>query len=538
MNKENTWRAAPDPIPESDIARTEYADIIVIGLGYSGTAVTRAAAEGGKKVIAIEARKEKNNKMFGSDIANINSKFMESRGVDKVDVIEFFNDWQMRCNNRSNPRLVMQFARNSGKDFDWMLEPAPKEFIEKIHIKHIVPPKHFEGDINGIRFWTGTAFIHQQFGVTTTELMQFNLAAAREHGAETFYETKGYYLLKDGPRVTGVIAKQSDGQYIRLMAKDGVVLAAGDFSGNPAMVSDLCDELTTLLDEGETLKGAGWDGSGIQMGIWAGGRMAPGPICVMGGNYFYPNGVIGNAAVLWLDDEGKRFCNEGFGGDMVFSALEGARLPGGKVTAIFDSNIFDQLEYQSIGHCAMDTSETDPNENFGPILLETRMKKAREAGKDGFTFSGHGFANGRSNKVTIYAADSYEELADRLGFEGEKKENFLSSVNRYNKLAHSGRDEDFGKDVRILFPLDQGPFYAFQKEMYVGNEFLCTVDGLWTDDNQNVLDSRKKGIPGLYATGNCCGRRWGIQYSTSIGGLSIGMAWTLGAQLGRYLAKL
>lgn len=266
--------------------------------------------------------------------------------------------------------------------------------------------------------------------------------------------------------------------------------------------------------------------------------MAPGPICIMGGNYFYPNGVVGNAAVLWLDDEGRRFCNEGFGGDMVFSALEGARLPGGRVTSIFDSNIVEQLEYQSIGHCAMDTSETDPKESFGPILLETRMAKAREAGPEGYTFQGHGFSNGRSNKVTIYAADTYEELAEYLGFSGQERTNFLASVKRYNELCHKKRDEDFGKDPRLLLPLEKGPFYAFQKEMYVGNEFLCTADGLWTDDLQNVLDGKRQRIPGLYATGNCCGRRWGIQYSTSIGGLSIGMAWTLGAELGRHLATL
>ena len=538
MEKRNTWRIPPQPIPEDQIVQTYETDVAVIGLGYAGTAVTRAAAEGGKRVLALEARTEKRNVMFGSDIANINSQFMKSRGVPEVDVVDFFNDWQMRSNNRANPRLLMQFCRNSGKDFDWMLEPLSDDFIEKIHVKHIVPPKHFDGEIGGIHYWVGTAFIHPQFGVNTTQVMTANLNAAKDHGAQLLYGTRGCYLLKEGDRVTGVVARREDGSYLKVLAKDAVVLAAGDFSGNPDMVHDLCDELMTLVDEGQELKGAGRDGSGIQMGVWAGGRMAPGPICVMGGNYFYPNGVVGNAAVLWLDKDGNRFCNEGFGGDMVYSALEGARLSGGKVTAVFDSNIFDQLEYQSIGHCSMDTSETDPNETFGPILLRTRMEKARAAGREGFTFPGHGFSNGKSNKVTMYAADSYEELADDLGFTGKEKENFLASVARYNALCRNKRDEDFGKDPRLLLPLESAPYYAFQKEMFVGNEFLCTADGLWTDDMQNVLDMKKQRIPGLYATGNCCGRRWGIQYSTSIAGLSLGMAWTLGAELGKHLASL
>lgn len=538
MEKRGAWSVPPAPIPESEIVHTKAADVVVIGLGYAGTAVTRAAAEGGASVLAIEARDEKYNIMFGSDIANLNSRFMKSRGVKEIDLIDFFNDWQMRSNNRANPRLLMQFCRNSGADFDWMLEPMSPEFIDKIRVKHIIPPKHFDGEIGGIRYWVGTAFIHSQFGVTTTEIMRANLKLAQDHGARLLYGTRGCQLIQEGDKVCGVIAKEKDGTYTRILAKNAVVLAAGDFSGNEAMVRDLCEELTTLADEGQPLKGAGRDGSGVQMGVWVGGRMAPGPLAVMGGNYFYPNGIAGNAAILWLDENGKRFCNEGFGGDMVFSALEGARLPGGRVISVFDSDIINQLEYQSIGHCSMDTSETDPEENFSPVLLKTRMEKARAAGNEGYTFAGHGFSNGKGNKVTIFAADSYEELAGCLGMAGESKRQFVASIERYNELCKNKRDEDFGKDPRLLHPLENGPYYAFSKEVYVGNEFLCTVDGLWTDDYQNVLDMKKQAIPGLYATGNCCGRRWGIQYSTSIGGLSIGMAWTLGAELGKYLASL
>ena len=36
----------------------------------------------------------------------------------------------------------------------------------------------------------------------------------------------------------------------------------------------------------------------------------------------------GTAAPLWLDRDGNRFCNEGFG-DAVLSGVEGARLPEG-----------------------------------------------------------------------------------------------------------------------------------------------------------------------------------------------------------------
>ena len=69
-------------------------------------------------------------------------------------------------------------------------------------------------------------------------------------------------------------------------------------------------------------------------------------------------------------------------------------------------------------------------------------------------------------------------------------------------------------------------------------EFLCTTGGLWTDNDQNVYDEQLDVIPGLYAAGNCCGRRFGVQYSTPIAGVSVSMAQTLGHILGTHLAQL
>ena len=137
----------------------------------------------------------------------------------------------------------------------------------------------------------------------------------------------------------------------------------------------------------------------------------------------------------------------------------------------------------------------------------------------------------------MFCADTLPQLADCLGFTGRKKENFLASIARYNKFCETGRDEDFGKDPRVLLPLCKPPYYAFRRHAQIGNEFLATVDGLWTDERQNVLDMDKEPIPGLYATGNCCGRRWGVQYSTPIPGVSIGMAWTLGRLCGMHAAE-
>jgi hypothetical protein len=278
--------------------------------------------------------------------------------------------------------------------------------------------------------------------------------------------------------------------------------------------------------------------------------------------------------------------------------VEGARLPEGYVTAVFDDDLENWLTYQAPGHNAIWASNPEDTGRVRDL-----MNQARAAGKEGCSLNvrpihtpkgggnrqappemegmpggmpggapdgmpggapggmpgGPGGPEGMPGgpggmpggapggmppgapredpKERMFCADTLEELADMLGFAGKKKENFLNSVARYNGFCHAGRDEDFGKDPRILLPLEKPPYYAFRRHAQLGNEFLATVDGLWTDEHQNVLDMDKEPIPGLYATGNCCGRRWGIQYSTPIPGVSIGMAWTLGRLCGMEVAK-
>ena len=593
-NMKAAWRIPPAPIPEELITEVLEADVVVVGVAHAGTAAARAAAEEGAKVIAIDKQREKVYHAVGNDLGHINSKFLASRGVPRVDEIEFLNDWQMRSNNRSNPKLVMQFARTAGECFDWMIEPLTQEQKDAIVVTHWPGNKNFTGDISGFKFWPGCAEFPGIASLSKTA--KLNHEIAKQHGAQFLWETTGEQLVKTGDRVTGVIAKNKEGNYIQINAKKGVIIAAGDFSKNKEMVEDLCDEITTLKDEGQEIVATmrGQDGSGIRMGVWAGGRMSPAPIATMGANYFFPNQVIGTAATLWLDRDGNRYCNEGFG-DAVLSGVEGARLPKGYVTSVFDDDLEDLLTYQAPGHNAIWASNEE--EMSG---IRARMNMAREAGAEGCSLDGrpiHTPPTGRAKgapdipdmpmfggmppigpggpggmpggpgeipggpggmpfgpggpggpdggmspmgpggrkadpKERMFCADTLEELADMLGFEGKKKENFLNSIARYNSFCETGRDEDFGKDPRILRPVVKAPFYAFRRYVHIGNEFLATVDGLWTDDRQNVVDQNKEPIPGLYATGNSCGRRWGVQYSTPIPGVSIGMAWTLGRLCG------
>lgn len=533
------WRIPPEPISEERIEQTYEADVVIVGAGHSGVAAARACAEAGLSVRVIETMVEKNYWAYGIDFGHINSDFLRSKGVPPVDEIEFFNDWQLRSGNRSNPRLVMQFVRNCGSCFDWFLEALSPEQRDNVQIRYWPAPKRYSNNICGIKTWIGTATFPEALwhdkGIT--DAVVANIQRAKEHGTQFHFSTVAEQLEKEDGRVTAVIAKERHGGYLRCRARKGVVLAAGDFARNEEMMKDLCDELVTLApSEAHRITGLSRDGSGIRMGVWAGGRMVPGPIACMGGNTAAPNSPLFQAtATLWLDGENERFCNEGFG-DSEFSGLEAARIKTPRLVNLFDNKVDDILQRQPPVHGSLWVNNPDD-----PRMATAAeyIAGAQKAGKDGYAIKDPRAPKGVESP-RLYAAATLEELADILGFSGQLKQNLLDSVARYNAFCRSGRDEDFGKDPSLLVPLDTAPYYAMVTDRTEGGAMgpMVTVDGLWTDDHQQVYDQQLDVIPGLFATGNCCGRRFGVQYSTPVAGVSIGIAWTLGRELGKYLATL
>ena len=84
--------------------------------------------------------------------------------------------------------------------------------------------------------------------------------------------------------------------------------------------------------------------------------------------------------------------------------------------------------------------------------------------------------------------------------------------------------------------MNKAPYYACKFEPVLG-ETMVTCGGIITDGDQNALDKDFEPIPGLYVSGNDCGRRFGAEYITPIPGCSLGMAITLGRECGKAVGK-
>lgn len=536
MNTETTnnavptenWRTPPAPIDEAAYKETFSADVVIIGAGQSGTAAARSAAENGASVIVVEAQKEDRQRILGGRIAAINSAFGRERGVPQYDPLDLMREIMKRNQYRPNPELIREYAFHGGETFDWFIEPLTEEQKKEITIFFNPVPKYAPETVNGFKWFCGSHIFPGGDGgaskAAESPTMAYSVKksqeVAKKHGAKYFFEHSAEQLLKDGDRVIGVAAKNADGEYVKFLAKKGVLLAAGDFSANPDMVRDLCPEIS-LVHNGAPVRGMGWKGMGIRMGLWAGGRLDPGPIGAEGGNYCHIGSMFCGMFNVAMNQEGLRFCDECNG------RVLAKRQAGDHLSFVWDSNWRERLEYQPIEHGVADPRSTETME------LLNRIDEVIGSGAEGHMVkSPH-----PPYLPLIFSADTYEELAGYMGFEGEAKKNFVETMNRYNKAAYAGRDEEFGKDPNMLKPLDKPPFFGCNMP-HTDAHMAVTKGGLWIDGKQRVLDDHLNPIPGLFATGETSGQRFGVEYYPVMSGQSIGMCHTLGRAVGRFMAQL
>ncbi len=547
---ERPWSVPPQPVAESDIVGTAKADVVVIGAGFAGIMAARTLAENGKRVILLEkATKERrwNNILGGSEWAAFNSEWGIKRGVPKYDPVDYIVEYQKRSLCRCNQPLIRKIAYYQGETFDWFIKVIPEHFKECLTVFN---PQYslFTGDSSGFKSFAGTVY----FDKPPRDGGNFNLSPhslARaiewtmdyivdELGVDMRYEMYAEQLEKDGNRVTAAIAKDKDGKYHRFVGENGVVLAAGDFSANREMVLDLLDEFAELNHNGEKYKfvrGGGRDGSGIRMGIWAGGHIEPGP---RSGMYACQVGRGGFMGGIRLNKHGKRFGNEAMAGSFI-AATAGCRQPDGSIATVWDSEWVDkQARHVSYDHGSTDYFAHKDREELSHIYDKAlEDMHARHAGEE------VQLDDIRMNSIvvmkgnTVAAAETLEELADVLGYTGKCKTNFIKSIERYNELCYLGKDLDFGKDAQFMQPIDEPPFFG-EKVAKDAGQIMVSEAGLVVDENQQVLDDSGEPIPGLYATGQCAGEVFPMQYCPPMSGCGIGTCAALGRLVGLYLSGI
>ena len=559
---EDDWLGTAPEIDE--VSETLSFDVVVVGGGHAGTQAALAAAQEGATVAVVEKHADGEIVYRGDDICSYNSELLESWGFGPYDLDEIVNEYVRRANGRCNTAAIRSFVYNSGEMMDNLASIVPDtsnvfDYEGGQCIVQIAYDKpngsDYPVEVCGYKMWASTV---QTIGTTNEEpvgsreltgltrleeLEWYSREAAEDLGAEWYCGYTGIECVQDDDgAVTGVIAQDSDGNYVQFDAAKGVILATGDFGANSEMVWQLCTECAENaerhgLEEGSLTGMTDCDGSGHKMGCWAGGAIESHPRPVAGNSPMMAFGPWGTTPCLWMNCNGDRFMNEAFAGLLLAQSIRQPINSDAAVSgnfAIMDSKYMQYIQAAGLDHGAPNWGFEEGMEEFQENMeaADPAEGSASVRGLDIASTTGAMYS-------TVYVGETAEEALTNAGLEGDALENALATIERYNELCEAGLDEDFGKPADILIPIDEAPFYvATQSTSSLYGPGLNTLAGLCVNGNYQVLTASKNDvIPGLYAVGNTMGERYGNAYNCPSAGNNMGNAMTSGRVAGKHAAQ-
>ena len=520
-----SWMTPPDEVTEFV---AEYdTDVCVCGHGYAGICAARELTEEGLSCIVIEKKAESVYTAVGNEFAALNATILQERGVPEIDPVEFYQNFMLNTGNLANQDLVMKFALNSGETTDWYLSDLTEEDFDTMTTAYFPEADGQLRQVGQLKFWPSVCSFYGDCG--QTQIQAYNRQHVIDGGNQVMFDTSAYYVIMEDGKVAGVVAEGPDG-YIKINCK-AAILATGGFGADEEMLNYFMTDIKGCFIEknGDAFSAMmDSDGQGIKMAYWAGGHLETWGVPGMNMKHYSPS-ASSQATMpqaLWLDHNCKRFCNE-FYGTIEHRGRPTMFMNRDAFYVVFDKNFPEYRCHMVPQHGAWSPS------NLESFTEELETAYAKYKG----TYEGEETEDesGMSSSADYVIGDTIEELADNLELTDEQKENFIAAVERYNEVCEAGYDDDYGRDAEVLFPVNEAPFYAVKTTTTIGST-MVTMGGILTDGDQCVLDSEMEPIPGLYVSGNCCGRRFGPEYFTPIPGVSLAFAIVLGRECGKSAA--
>ena len=515
------WLGQPPEIPEKDIVNTVSTEILVIGCGTGGMFAVASAAEAGAKVIGID--RFSSGTGIRNDVGGIDSRYQKSWGT-KIDKFDFVTMATKYAAGHINQDLVKVFCEHSGSVVDWYGDRLAERGVE---LWHESGDSVFEGryktyDCGHSPRWRGSN------DGTGKELSGNKVLYdyAVKKGARFDYNMRMVKLEKENERVTGCIAENADGKYVRYLASKGVIVCTGGYAQNYKMMEALQPWNLRVVGLNGAMPGA--QGDGIRACLWGGAKMDETHSmmifdrCALLRDQFpgVETTKSGKAARFWLGSQpwlkvnadGRRFMNESGTYENILHADEYQK--GHCHYTLFDSNWTKYVQQFKMHGCSrVYPFENGADPNYTWQYVEQNMMP--DLIKRGF----------------VVKADTIEELAEKLCLPASE---LKKTVSRYNKLARDGKDLDYGKEAFRLTPVDKAPFYGAKNTGWL----LCTMDGIQINDKMNAIDTEGNPIPGLYVIGNDSGGYFANTYPNLVDGMACGRTVTFGRLVAKYLASL
>ncbi|RFP78823.1 FAD-dependent oxidoreductase [Hydrogenophaga borbori] len=343
--------------------------------------------------------------------------------------------------------------------------------------------------------------------------------AAMERNIPVWLSSPVKQLLVEGGAVTGALVER-EGRPVRVLARRGVVLAAGGFPYDVERRRQLFPHAPTGREHFSPSPSTN-TGDGLRLAEAVGGRVdgtiphaaawVPASVTTRqdGSAGVMPHFIDrAKPGVIAVNPEGRRFTNEG-------------------------------NSYHDFVQAMVKTCEGQP-EVFAWLLCDHKALRSYGLG----CVAPAPLPIGRHLRSGyLKSGASLAELATKLGIAPATLEQTVAEFNRH---AAKGEDPAFGKGSKAynryqgdatvtpnpcVAPLEHGPYYAIK--LVIGD--IGTFAGLVTDEKTRVLDAAGQPIAGLYAVGNDAASVMGGNYPGA--GITLGPAITFGYIAGQELAR-
>ena len=325
-------------------------------------------------------------------------------------------------------------------------------------------------------------------------------------GIPVWTESPVVELVTDGDRVTGAVVDRA-GTRVTVRADRGVVLAAGGFDHDMAwrhkFQSESLPDHASLGAEGNTGDAIrlAQETCGAAVGLMDQAWWFPAFAPLPGGE---PTVMLAERSLpgcLMVDQTGRRFINEA-------------------------------MDYMSFGQRLLERERAGDRVERMWMVFDQRYRNSYVMAAELFprmpipqTWYDAGIA---------HRADDFRDLAGAIGVPADA---LVATVDRFNAMARSGVDTEFGRGTSAydryygdptvrpnpnLGPLESGPFYAVRVVL----SDLGTCGGLRADARARVLREDGSVVPGLYAIGNTAANAFGASYPGA--GATIGQGLVFG----------
>lgn len=492
--------------------------VLVIGMGGSGTYSGLRAAEEGAQVLIIERQaRYGGTTALTSEIMSINPTRIQKTyndGKDFTDKAALYKAWTEYTEGDAKKELLDMFFENSGNALDWLAIDNGIQFDFDAK-PGFTPADWFEVKFQWYPNFNPNNPEMRMFGANKVEIAaNFDKLVSKftSLGGKYMLETEGYELLTDASgAVIGAKAKNLVSGKEYTIHADAVILATGGFLGSEEMTKKyLSNEYFPLKGAWNVYGTRGNEGKMLQAAIDIGAATynigMPPEVHMSGSAAFIPHsygfaineiagqiGAFSGTQSVWSVADLPMYM--GISSNSLAVGMDGKRFAAETGIAMLDPwiagpnyySIWSADQINDIRDSGLKVNVGGVASAFlgylGAIPENTPLPEAYDVLQAGIEC---GF---------VFKADTVEALAAQIGLDPAA---LSSTISAYNSYCASGADEEFGKDAQLLVPIGAGPFYAVKMASYSYN----TCAGLDVDTQLRVLNTQGKPIDGLYSLGS------------------------------------